>query len=54
MIEVVEFIFHAIVMFFRVLFRLIFNPVTEFFFNLWDVCDLFKSRKDKEDKKRTD
>ena len=52
MLEVFEFIFHAIVMFFRFLFRLLFNPVTEFLFNLLDIFDLFTSDKKKKSQKK--
>ena len=50
MLDLLEAIFHAVVGFFRVLYRLLFNPVTEFLFNILDIFDLFKLRKRKRKK----
>ncbi|MED0669653.1 hypothetical protein P4S95_05375 [Aneurinibacillus aneurinilyticus] len=47
MIELLEAIFHGIVVFFRTIYRLLFNPFTDFLSDLWD---LFMSRENNKKK----
>ncbi len=48
MIELLEAILHAVALFFRVLYRLLFNPFIEFLLNIWSLFPLRENKKKKD------